>query len=394
MLVVAGCLACVSAHNLPQSHGTPSVSIAVFVPIGPTCTRQRTPQARHRNRPHLVSMVLLKAAKPMGFDGKVVCDFALKVPATKRTGEASRDQAAKLDRECMIRVIDQCLKDRRFIMPLHAFLMTCDPAANTETNASWTGDYRSLERIPKGWVADFILNLAKGLGVAIATRELLNKVEADDSANLGLLFMYLVQLPGAFVLPGAFSSSTVASMVLRERAKEVGDRLKLFVQNQGISPSGALQWGKGGCYKLRFDAAGKCDLITHVATDESIEPPSHVLVTSAYSLQDNHLDHKAAVFLSPVRHQLSEFFPQTARVRTTMYCAGKKFQSIARLTDRVVTDLQTAEEERKKATIEGGDHILQEAVQTKAAASVEKARVAMSLKRKERVDKRTLKLST
>lgn len=58
------------------------------------------------------------------------------------------------------------------------------------------------------------------------------------------------------------------------------------------------------------------------------------------------------------------------------------------------TDLQRAEDERRQATIEGGDHILQDAVHTKAVASAENARVAMTERRKEHVAKRTLELTS
>lgn len=143
---------------------------------------------------------------------------------------------------------------------------------------------------------------------------------------------------------------------------------------------------------MRF-AENRCDLITHTATKESVAPPEHVNVTPAFSSQDNHLDHKATVFLTPVKHVLADFFPATAAFKSVMYVSGKKFQSVASLTASVVADLQRADDERKMSTVEGGEHILHEAVHSKAVASMERARTAMTRKRQERIGKRILKLS-
>eukprot|EP00975_Prorocentrum_lima_P007503 1609625-Prorocentrum_lima.AAC.1 len=54
-----------------------------------------------------------------GIDGKPLVAFAKRVPAIKRTGNVSRDTQANIHRDALMRIIDCCSKDLRYIQHLH-----------------------------------------------------------------------------------------------------------------------------------------------------------------------------------------------------------------------------------------------------------------------------------
>lgn len=262
--------------------------------------RRAPPLAPHRLAPLvLLTMVKGSTATVATFDGKPLCDYAAKCPQLgKRCGDASKDKKLGQIRALLQRIVDQCVKNPAIVLPLHAELMLLDVNSfDISGEGSWSGDYRTLERIPRDWKVSFLLALAKHHRLQVLSKTFMGKVEMDDPENIPRLFEMCVQAPQSLGCPPQFSDESVASITLTERSTELGDRLKRFTAASGFLANGGLDLSKG-CFSLSFDDAGRCVEIAH-ATGEKVNPPAHVTITKSFVIKHNHLDYKATVELAP-----------------------------------------------------------------------------------------------
>lgn len=326
-----------------------------------------------------------------GFDGKVLCDFAQKVPPiAKRSGDPARDKVALRQRVCLQHIIDRCLKDPRYILPLHAELVTMF-VDTPEDTGDWTGEYKTVERLPRSWKAAFLLAEAARTKCAVVTKDLLSKIAEDDPDNIAALFSYVVQLPGSLAMPPQCSHSTVCSKAMVARASQVGNRLTQFATAGGFATDGRLDWMKAGVFRLQF-TDGVCTLIEH-STGAIAVPPEHVKITTAYTLHNNFLDYRAEVVLKPNVYKLHELFPDDAPFKLSMFFAGRKWKAFATTAKEVHDAMVAAEETKEQDTVKADMEVLQSAADMRLKRSLEKARTLAADKRKERETKRVLKLS-
>lgn len=187
------------------------------------------------------------------FDGKPMHDFALKVPKLgKPTSDEALAKMQTLQHRCLQRIVDQCLRSPKFILPLHTELLLIDPDAKASDD-TWAGNYRCISNIPKQWEIGFILGEANRLKIRSVTADYLVKVETEDSSNISDLFCALVQLPDAMVIPPPdLNDGLSASRVFTARAKQVGDRLSLLKTRGCFGLEGALDFMKSGSFELTF----------------------------------------------------------------------------------------------------------------------------------------------
>eukprot|EP00969_Alexandrium_andersonii_P180811 7990333-Alexandrium_andersonii.AAC.1 len=212
------------------------------------------------------------------------------------------DAQKSIEFDCMVRIIDKMCKQPSIIVPLHGLMQSHDlekvhSLASRVTVGSWTGQYKQLDRIPKSWTTEYLLSRAHFLGLNVITHELLSKIEQDSMDALPMLFSFETQTVGAMAFPQQCSDKTICSKTFSKRAEQVGDRLKHLVLAGALGTEGKIDFGKGGCFTLKF-AEGKLSELKH-CTGVVAEVPSHVQITTAYTLVDNHLDHLARVELKP-----------------------------------------------------------------------------------------------
>lgn len=325
-------------------------------------------------------------------DGKPVTQYAARCPLFKKTGDSKRDNELHVQRTCLMRIIDACLKEPRYITNLHAHLLSGGFDDTSTKDGVWKGGYGSIERIPKQWVAEYILVSAQQRGVAVLNKEMVRKLESDDADNLMTLLEFILQLPRTMSLPPQCSDSgAFTSMVFGMREEEVGGRLSKFASAGGITAAGKLNWAAGGCFSLTF-AEGKCTQIQH-CMGAAIEPPAHTMVTTAFLLKDNHLDHRASLSLPPSHFAMSAFFAEDTAFRLTMYKTGKKFKNVAHFVATAESKMASLEKERVGVSGEGSADVLQPAAEKRAKESLEKARAKLAERKTTRDNKRTLKLT-
>ena len=94
--------------------------------------------------------------KELGYDSKELSIAAQRLPKVKKTGDVNVDQQALLERNCLVRIIDQCVKEPQYVLPLHAYAISLDPSSlNSDSKKlarnqeGWTGQYKLLSQIPR-----------------------------------------------------------------------------------------------------------------------------------------------------------------------------------------------------------------------------------------------------
>lgn len=221
-----------------------------------------------RRSPLVISMTLKRCASTANlgvatFDGQPMCEYAAKCPKlSKPTNDEGLNNTLTLQHRCLQRMIDQCLRSPKYILPLHSELLLIDPDAK-QSDDVWAGNYNSLAQIPKQWNIGFILGEARRQKATSVDVSYLGKVEQDDSSNIAVLFACVVQLPETMVLPDGLDDGLLASRAFTARAMQVGDRLRQLQVGGGFGFMGNIDYSKGGSYKLLF-AEGRCTHVTYM----------------------------------------------------------------------------------------------------------------------------------
>lgn len=309
----------------------------------------------------------------VGYDGKPISSAAARLPQFKKSGDATIDQQRLVQRTHMIRIVDQLLKEPKYILPLHAQLVVMDVDTNLQCEKKdWTDDYKFLNQIPRAWLAEFILQEAQKLKLAVVNLALLSSLESEGADNLPTLFSFMVQLPLSLGFPNTMRDAYVAKMVFRRRCADVGDRLAKFIALGGITVSGSLDMKKAGCFVLEFDGeTNMCNKICHI-TGLSAVPPAHAPITRGFSLVDNTLDAKASVILEP-RRDLLYTLSKNAAFENTMWMPNKKSNILRDLAAEINTAVEKQDEERAAAA-RSSTETMQLAAQKRAEAQKKKAR--------------------
>lgn len=325
------------------------------------------------------------------FDGQAMCEYAAKCP---RLGKASADEGLNkqltLQHRCLQRIIDQCLRCPKYIMPLHSELLLIDPDAK-QSEDIWSGNYKSMAQIPKQWKIGFILGEAKRQQVVSVTVAYLAKVEAEDSSNISELFACILQLPETMTLPPGLCDGLTASRVFTARAMQVGDRLRQLQTGGGFGLEGNINYVKGGSFELTFKE-GRCTHVGHTASKLVVEVPAHVLVTPSYTLHSNNLDKKPDVLLKPNRFQLCDLFADDAPFRQVMYNKGKKWTSFSRLVEDINARHQGEIEREELDLVRPDEVITQTAASERSRVNLARARDKLAERKREREGKHTVLL--
>lgn len=320
------------------------------------------------------SSVAQGSANDPGYDGQPLCAAAKRLPLAKKTGDTGLDRQRMVERRCLVRIVDQLIKDPRYVMPLHSSLLVIYLNASPgKGRQSWSGDYKFLHQIPRAWLVEFILWEARRLNVLSSA--LLAKLEEDSSDNLPTLFSFMIQVPMSVQFPPCMKDAFVATLVFQRRCKQVGYRLAKFAARGGITPSGKFDRRRAGCYDMEFNPeTGKRVKVLHISGDESV-PPDHAPVTGDFCLADNFLVSKACVVLNPRRDLLYNMFKQRPFVQT-MWQPQKKFSVPKELAEKAIVEVDEADLARAEASSTNAA-AMDPAAKKRAAVATERARRAL-----------------
>lgn len=323
-----------------------------------------------------------------------MCSVAMRVPTPKKTGDVTFDQQQLTRRTCVQQIIDRLMKDPAIVLPMHAYMMTGLGMSAASTGGAdkhtWTGKYKFLHQIPVAWMCDFILKLAGKHDMQLVNKNLLSKLELDDSDNIPTLFSMILQVPLSTGFPRELEDPYTATLTFEARAEAVGNRLSKFVERGGISARGSLDFSKGGPFSLHFCENGICNRIDHI-NGASVTPPEHCQISRKFELSDNVLDGKATVMLHPRRDALYEFFPATTDFLIDMWIPGKKCAFLQVLAQKKREEVAAADKLRAEAKMSQAE-VLQPAAKKRALEATQTARVNLLAAQSKRQKKRTIKL--
>jgi hypothetical protein len=319
--------------------------------------------------------------------------LAARVPKVRLTGDLAVDTRRSIERDAFVRIVDKLTKYPQYIMHLHGIMLSQDLTTDSPSQVAplgkldWSGNYSCLGKIPKTWVAQYLMHRATHLGVQL-TQQQINAMEEDSVDNLRMLFSFETQTTPAMAFPSACHDKYIATKTFSERAAQVGDRLSSFLVSGGIKSSGALDFSHGGCYSLEFDA-GRCTHVLHI-TGAKVEAPAHVFITSSFSLVDNHSDQLARVELSPSKYYLMDFFKGAEFLQRVI--KDKKGETLKKLAKAIADKHAEGIVTKNKETVQENRDVLKETHQKRATANLEKARSKLMEKKADRTARRTIKL--
>lgn len=316
--------------------------------------------------------LLIHSALKNSCDGEALARLASKVPAVRRTGDRAADRVKTIQRDALVRIVDQLSKIPEYILPLHGVMMSEDLIVNMKQQhrLEWSGDYKVLASIPVAWEVQYLASRAAPLGIALSA-ETLDAIEGRTPDDIKLLFSFDIQCAMTLPFPADCKDPKVASLTFAARAHTVGDRLRTLFDKGGFKQPGRVTF-TSACYTLQFDEANVfVKQVKHIG-GETADIPPHVRVTREYNLVDNHLDQMAKVECPPVSYTLASFFAATAAFKVNMQVPGKRFKLLAR-----VAELTTVGNNEKKAAEEAP--IVQ--VNVKKAEKLMKERSQATLKK-------------
>lgn len=323
-------------------------------------------------------------------------DYAAKCPPlAKRSTDPEKERRMEQARTLLQRIIDQCMKDPNIIMPLHTELLTLNTQGLAIDTGVWNPNAKNLQRIPKEWKIAFILTEAKKHRISVVTKELMQKVDEDDSENVSTIFQMMLQVPEMLTLPACAQDEAVAGMALHGRCDEVGTRLKQFASAGGFGANGSLDFKKAGSFTLLFNEAGVCTEIKHIS-GVKCQPPAHVVITRAYTMQRNSLDFRAEVQLLPNVYKLHELFSADDNFKQIIYTPGKTWRRFEDAAQKTANDFEQKDQEKAAARCDDPSEvsaIVQNVAKKRAEVNLSKAREALKERETKRQRKREVDLA-
>jgi hypothetical protein len=108
-------------------------------------------------------------------------------------------------------------------MHLHGIMLSQDLSTDSPSHVAplskldWTGNYSCLGKIPKSWVAQYLMHRALHLGTEL-TQQQVNAMEEDSVDNLKVLFGFETQTTLAMSFPSTCHDKYIATRTFSERA--------------------------------------------------------------------------------------------------------------------------------------------------------------------------------
>ena len=344
----------------------------------------------------LVTSTMVKASptkSSSSCDGQPVSPLASRVPKVRLSGDLAVDTRRSIERDAFVRIVDKLTKYPQYIMHLHGIMLSQDLSTDSSSHVpplsklDWTGNYPCLGKIPKSWVAQYLMHRALQLGTEL-TQQRINSMEEDSVDNLRVLFSFETQTTLAMSFPSTCHDKYIATRTFSERAAQVCNRLSPFLAKGGITKSGALDFSRGGCYSLHFEGE-RCKYVEHI-TGIAADVPPHVLITNSFSLMDNHSDQLARVELNPCKYYLMDFFKGADFLQQVI--KDKKGDTLKKLAKSIADKHAEGLVLKNRETVQENKDILKETQQRRATSNLEKARHKLEEKKADRTARRTIRL--
>jgi hypothetical protein len=302
-----------------------------------------------------------------------------------------------IDYNYMVTIIDTMSKKPQTISGLYGLMRTMNLEVIHEAKEfgkdEWQGNYKTLERIPKEWIGEYLVKRAVDLNLQkVVNREALKAIGNESIHGIQMLFQFETQTIPQLSFPEVAKDKAVATLMFENRAEAVGHRLNWLVQKGAFAVPGKVNFFSAGCYKLEF--AG--EILTGVAHCSGIAGiiPDHLkgFITKKFHLVDNHLDHMAKVELKPSEHYLWKFFLDDAPFRQKMIQKGKKFRELHKIADNVNIDMEAKRTRFAKVAVQESDEICKDVGKRAKAQNLEKARLKLVERQEARKKARTCKM--
>ena len=319
-------------------------------------------------------------------DDSSLSKLARMVPRPLHTRDSVMDAKRLIEFNYQVQIIDAMQKHPDIIVPLHGLFMSHDLSAmSTSTSCSsstWTGKYKQVDRLPKPWVAEFVLSRARANGLAkFVTADTLSELELHMPDAIPMLFSFVTQTIGSSTLPAECADQRVCSQVFVKRAEECGARLQHLFQNGGFTKKNIVQYSRGGCYALQFDDDGLLSELKH-CSGAVAKLPTHISIDRTFVLNDNHLDHLATISKSPLRFRLHELFADTETFKVGMIVPGKTYKRLQQLAEVVVSTLKKEESDRQESVVTEAPEVFEAAKKRRCTENMAKAREGLKNREK------------
>lgn len=320
--------------------------------------------------------------------------LAQRVPKVVRSGNEEKNAELERDRCCLMEVIDSCLEDagnitvayqaiQRRKHSLVTGIRTDDAKANFDKISQ-------VDRLDTNWMMQFISQ-----NTDLDMRDLL-KVYSYEATGILEIFTFMTELPWALRLPKQCMVKWVMYEMTKDRWSAVGQRGQALKRNGVVKADGSLNWKDWGSYTITFqdDVAKQ---VIHKPSGLQKALPDGVVITRAFTLQNNFSDHQAVLVCDPIPPiRLDKFFELTAEGLAAtgpfsykVYGGGhcKAYNELA------VTKYKVWQvEEDKKDLGAEADEVLQIAKTAQAKARCAKARVAAKATAQRKKQRRTITL--
>eukprot|EP00959_Pyramimonas_sp_CCMP1952_P382812 8021371-Pyramimonas_sp.AAC.1 len=187
----------------------------------------------------------------------------LRLPTPKKEGN-SNDAAASTVHNCLMEMVDGCLKDRSLIMPLYGKFQEHQRTRRQE---------EAIEGAPMLDKAETLACMDESAKVGVLmtnsdmTEDSVVKLAAKND-NYNELVSFALQIPSGRKLPKEFNNVEVWQSYRDERIAHCGNRLHRFVTRGGVQENGSINYMVVGCYSLDFDKEdGKLKTVKHFNGD-------------------------------------------------------------------------------------------------------------------------------
>lgn len=311
--------------------------------------------------------------------------LAGKVPKIRKTGNTARDYELELDRANLVEAISllerypahraSCVAHLRNIIRQNEQVEGHSPDACFK-------EVSSLARIDDHWLAAFLSSHSK---LSVKEVGLMKTFDAESPKHL---MSFAMAASAALKLPDPCIVKSVLNIACSARIAEVGDRLAQFSVGVDacVLPTGQVNWGKCGAYRLVFEG-NRAARIVHRPTTDAFEIDADIHITEDFVLKEFWSDLAASVEKGPRKYKCADFFPKPTGPHRHKILTGKSDIFHTHVNNAVAKHSQ-AQEALAKDTLSCDVQAYSEPMKEKRKEATSRARAALAKSKVERASKR------
>lgn len=307
--------------------------------------------------------------------------FVKKFPSFKATGNSFMDSKRKTQRQYLQEIVDHLWKHPDNILDAHGLVFSHDfrdtkaADAYPSSKTTWPDKSSCSAKIPKQWLATFILDRAAIERVQVS-KQMVLAMEKACPQNIPQIFEFLTQIPPKMVFPDSMQKcGTVSAKVFHMRATACGFRLKYLVEQGAFASNGQVNWSKAS-YRCEW----KEDELASVKYWSGAEGtvPDCVRITKKWTLACNYSDAQASfecVGMPPLK--ICSWFPAGAAPNNDKIL-DKRAKLLSTMADEVCESMARAARDHSSGDVVVQEGLFQEVVEARNAASTANARARLA----------------